>query len=210
MRLRFTRSLTAAAVLLALHSSVFAADVTGDIAGNAASTPANTTTGTKTGIASYAPESVSVELGTGNKTQMLRVGAQWDWGKTWFKSNGTHLNGYWDASIATWRENKYQQVEGASRRLTDVGFTPVLRFERDDRLGFYAEGGIGVNRLSSGYDNDGRRLSTLFQFGDHIGAGYVFSNHWDIGMKLQHFSNGGYRKPNSGVNWIEAKAAYRF
>jgi len=76
--------------------------------------------------------------------------------------------------------------------------------------GFYMEGGIGFHRLSDLYNNDGRRLSTLFQFGDHIGAGYIFDNKWEIGAKIQHFSNGGYRKPNSGVNFIEVKGAYHF
>jgi hypothetical protein len=54
------------------------------------------------------------------------------------------------------------------------------------------------------------RLSTHFQFGDHIATGYVFDNNWEVALKLQHFSNGGYKKPNTGINYIEVKAAYHF
>jgi lipid A 3-O-deacylase len=154
--------------------------------------------------------SASFEAGTGNKTQMLRAGVQSDWSVRWFASNGTHLSGYWDATLSEWRANQYQNVAGATQNITDIGFTPVFRFENDNKRGFYAEGAIGFHRLSQLYNNDGRRLSTLFEFGDHIGAGYIFDNNWEAGMKIQHFSNGGYRHPNSGVNWLEVKAGYHF
>ncbi len=152
----------------------------------------------------------SVEFATGNKTQMLRFGAQSDWNARWFAANGNHLSGYWDASVALWRGNQYQDKPGVTQSITDLGFTPVFRFQHDNKKGMYAEGGIGVHRLSELYDNDGRRLSTHFQFGDHLGIGYVFDEQWELGMKLQHFSNGGYRKPNSGVNFVEIKASYHF
>lgn len=155
-------------------------------------------------------DSVSAEFATGTRTQMVRVGIQSDWSARWFQSNGTHLSGYWDASFGAWRANRYKNVEGAIQHLTDIGFTPVFRFERDDKKGFYAEGGIGVHRLSRLYDNDDYRLSTLFQFGDHVGIGYVFDNKWEIGAKIQHFSNGGYKKPNTGVNFLNVKASYHF
>ena len=155
-------------------------------------------------------DSVSGEVATGTRTQMIRAGVQSDWSSRWFQSNGTHLSGYWDASLGAWRANRYRNVQGETQYLSDIGFTPVFRFERDDKKGFYGEGGIGVHRLSKLYDNDTYRLSTLFQFGDHIGIGYVFDNHWELGAKIQHFSNGGYRKPNTGVNFANIKLSYHF
>ncbi len=65
-------------------------------------------------------------------------------------------------------------------------------------------------QVSELYNNDNNKLSTAFQFGDHLGAGYVFNNGWELGMKLQHFSNGGIKKPNSGVNFITVKLARPF
>jgi hypothetical protein len=53
-------------------------------------------------------------------------------------------------------------------------------------------------------------LSTHFQFGDHIGLGYVFSDAFELGLRLQHFSNGGYQEPNDGVNFVVLRARYRF
>ena len=155
-------------------------------------------------------DSAALEIGTGSKLQVLRFSAQSNWERSWFASNGMHLSGYWDANLAQWRGNAYQDRTGEHQNLTVVGLTPVFRYERADKRGWYAEGGIGVSLFSKLYDNDSNRLSTRFQFSDHIGAGYVFDKQWELGAKIQHYSNGGYKKPNSGVNLLVVKAAYRF
>jgi lipid A 3-O-deacylase len=163
-----------------------------------------------TAFADQLVDSVSTDYGSSAKVRMLRLGVQKDWNVDWFDSNGTHLDGYWDASVGFWHEKQYKNVSGASENLWDIGLDPVFRFENTSKKGIYYEGGIGVHRLSELYNNDTYRLSTLFQFGDHIGVGYVFDNHWEIATKIQHFSNGGYRKPNTGVDYVELKAAYHF
>jgi hypothetical protein len=150
------------------------------------------------------------EFATGSKIKMVRFGATSDWDQRWFQSNGTHLSGYWDASIGGWRGTAYQNVRGQTQKLWDIGFTPVFRFENDNKLGMYYEAGIGVHMLSKLYNNDDNRLSTHFQFGDHVGIGYVLSNKWDLSAKIQHFSNGGYKHPNSGVNYLVLHAGYHF
>ena len=155
-------------------------------------------------------DSAAVEFGTGNKVQMLRLSVQKNWERSWLASNGTHLSGYWDANLAQWRGNAYQNRPGQHQNITVVNLTPVFRFERTDKKGWYGEAGIGVSLLSKLYDNDDNRLSTHFQFADHIGAGYVFDNKWELGAKIQHYSNGGYKKPNSGVNWLVVKVARPF
>lgn len=155
-------------------------------------------------------DNASLEVGGGAKVQMVRFGVQADWQKRWFQSNGWHLGGYWDASIAQWRGNAYNDVDGQHQNITNIGFTPVFRYQADSLRGWYVEGGIGVNLLSELYNNDSNRLSTAFQFGDHVGAGYVFDNQWEIGAKIQHFSNGGFKKPNGGVNFLVVKVSRPF
>ncbi|WP_334188227.1 acyloxyacyl hydrolase [Noviherbaspirillum sp.] len=155
-----------------------------------------------------AVDSVSAEFGSGDKTKMLRAAAQWKWEKQWWKSNGTHIGGYWNLDLAHWRGNKYQNIEGRKQNLFAIGLTPVFRFQRDSRKGPYAELGIGGYFLSELYDNNDQKLSTRLQFGDHLGAGYVFQNGVDISLKFQHFSNGGFKKPNSGVDFLIFQARY--
>jgi hypothetical protein len=155
-------------------------------------------------------DSTALEFGVGAKVQMIRASAQKNWQSRWFESDGKMLSGYWDANLAQWHGNAYQDVNGQHQSITVIGLTPVFRYERTDRKGWYGEAAIGVSWFSELYNNDSNRLSTHFQFADHIGTGYVFANNWELGVKLQHYSNGGYKHPNSGVNWFVVKVGYHF
>ena len=155
-------------------------------------------------------DSASFEFGSGAKVRMARVAVQSNWDARWFVSNGRHLSGYWDVSAAYMRGSAYGNVDGQRQNIGVIGFTPVFRYEREDKLGWYIEGGIGANLFSELYDNYDNRLSTAFQFGDHLGIGYVSPNKWDFGLKVQHFSNASIKRPNSGVNLLIASARYSF
>ena len=53
-------------------------------------------------------------------------------------------------------------------------------------------------------------FSTKFQFGDHIGVGARFgaANRHDLGLRLQHVSNGGIKNPNPGINLLLLRYQY--
>lgn len=155
-------------------------------------------------------DGASAEVGGGDEVRMARLGVHANWQRRWFQSNGTHVGGYWNASVMHWRANAYRGVYGQRQNITAIGLTPVLRFQSDDLTGWYAEGGIGINVLSGNYENNGDELSTRFQFNDQLGFGYVFKNGWDVGAKFEHFSNGGIKKPNSGVNFVLLRVARQF
>jgi lipid A 3-O-deacylase len=159
---------------------------------------------------SHAIDSTSLEFLKNNNTQLIGVALQQDWSRRWFDSGNSYLGGYWNLSLARWHATQYQNVEGASQNITDIGLTPVFRFQGQNQRGWYAEGGIGAHLLSAAYDSGGKRLSTAFQFGDLIGVGYVFDNRFELGVKLEHFSNGGIKHPNDGVNFAGVIARYRF
>ncbi|GAB3406313.1 acyloxyacyl hydrolase [Massilia solisilvae] len=155
-------------------------------------------------------DSYSLELGAGDQVGMVRAAVQKDWNVQWFASNGRHLGGYWDANIAFWRGTDYRHVSGQNQNLWVIGVTPVFRYQNDNKLGWYAEGGIGASLFSELYNNAGNRLSTAYEFADHIGVGYVLDNKWDISARIQHYSNGGIKHPNSGVNWAVLRVARPF
>jgi hypothetical protein len=161
-------------------------------------------------VAAQTPDAFSLEYGFGKKTQQVRAGAQWNWERQWLKSDRGHLGGYWDLTVAQWRQSRHRGQAGASQMIADIGLTPVLRYMPNGATGLYGEAGIGVHRLSGLYDNDGRQLSTRFQFGDHIAVGYQFDGGWDASVKFQHFSNGGIKHPNGGVNYVMLRIAKGF
>jgi len=161
-------------------------------------------------VTGHAVDSMSLEVAAVENVKIVRLGAQWNWDSRWFQSNGSHVGGYWDLSLAQWRGDKYQNVSGQTQNLTSIGITPVFRWQQDNKKGVYIEAGIGAHLLSELYNNDGNIFSTKFQFGDHLGVGYVFNNKFDLGLKLQHFSNAGIKEPNPGLNVAVISAKYSF
>ncbi len=153
---------------------------------------------------------MSMEFGGGNRTQLVRVGLQWEWEQQWWQSNGTHIGGYWDLTLSHWRAQRYRGIHGNNQNIAVLGLTPTFRFQNDSLKGFYVEGGIGAHLLSKLYDNNNRRLSTAFQFTDHLGLGYVFQNNMDIGIKVQHISNASIKSPNDGVDFAVIRLGVRF
>jgi len=157
----------------------------------------------------HALDGLSAEVGSGNKSDFVRVGAQWNTPSRWFQSEGRHLGVYWEGTLMQIR-GKAHGGRDARQGILVIGATPVFRYAADDGLGLYAEGGVGAHYFSERYDNNRRTFTSHFQFGDHIGVGYVRSDGWDIALKFQHFSNGGYKRPNPGVNFMVLKAGLRF
>lgn len=88
------------------------------------------------------------------------------------------------------------------RHLWEAGLTPVLEIQRPLHRGVLALNlGVGAHVLSD-TQFDGNRLGSAFQFGDHVGIAWQFTEvRWEIGYRFQHLSNGGIQPPNGGVNF---------
>lgn len=154
-------------------------------------------------------DSVSFEVGVGEHVQLYRAGMQWDWNRDWFSNGSSHLNGYFDLNLGWWHGTRYKD-RNDNQNLGVIGFTPVFRWESVDKKGFYAEAGIGVSFFSECYNNNDNKMGSSFQFADHIGVGYVFKNNFDLGLRVQHYSNAGIAQPNDGENFVVLRGAYRF
>jgi opacity protein-like surface antigen len=155
-----------------------------------------------------AVDGIAVEAGNGDSTDMGRLALQWDWNKRWFEGGDWHLGGYWDLGLGYWHRDA---LPGQNDSITEIGFTPVFRLQRNDRTGPYAEAAIGFHLLSKTTIGD-KRLSTAFQFGDHLGVGYRFGvkGAFDLGYRYQHLSNGGIKEPNNGINFNQVRLQYHF
>lgn len=132
-------------------------------------------------------DAVSVEAGGGTDgAKPVRFGLEWESAHRWL---------YWEASFGGWT--------GGHGKVYDFGFTPVARWGHPA----YVEGGVGAHVLSDLDVGTGRDFSTRFQFGDHIGAGLRFGK-YDLGLRLEHLSNGGTRNPNPGINFLILRLQY--
>ncbi len=160
------------------------------------------------GIApSGAADGITVVAGEGRNSDMLRIGAQWQWSQRWFQGEGVHLGGFWDLGVAQWRREEAGQRDS----LNEIGLTPVFRLQANDLSGAYIQGGIGLHLLS-GTRLGNKRYSTAFQFGEHLGFGYRFGvrGALDIGYSYQHISNADIKTPNSGADFHQLRLQYWF
>jgi hypothetical protein len=144
-------------------------------------------------------DSVSFEGGRGTgRTNLLRMGLQWQGHTKWFEHSGWHIAHYMELAFGGWNNG--------NRTVYDLGATPVFRFEHSSGSPYF-EAAIGFHAVSRLEFENNRETSTRFQFGDHVGVG-VLHGHYDFGVRLQHLSNGGIRNPNPGINFLILRVQY--
>lgn len=128
---------------------------------------------------------------SGDSNMVYRLGAQWNWDKSWMQTDVGRLTGYWDAGYTYWDGDETSSNHSLS-------FTPVFVYEfAGETVKPYIEAGIGVAFFESTEleDND---LGSSFQFEDRLGVGLRFSGQ-EVGIRAVHYSNAGLEQPNDGV-----------
>jgi hypothetical protein len=115
-----------------------------------------------------------------------------------------------EASVGEWQTHGERRH---TRPFTQIGFTPTLRFYPDVSDGhWFVEAGVGANVIAPAYHTDGKRFSTCFNFGDHIGIGRELgaSHRQELALRVEHFSNAGIDHPNPGENFVQMRWVVRF
>lgn len=159
----------------------------------------------------WAVDGISLELGNGDYTDTVRVGAIWDWDKQWFDEGDWLVTGFWEASVGSWQG---RSGVGNNQTITDLGITPVFRLQQKQPSGFasYLEGAIGFHLISPTFVYANRQFGSAFQFGNHVGFGVRFGEHqqFDLAYRYQHLSNGSIKQPNQGINLNQVHFIYHF
>lgn len=128
---------------------------------------------------------------TEESTSTLRIGLQKEFQSRWWQTDVGALTGYWDAGYTFWKGDK-----GSDNH--SISASPVLVYEfNGDVFKPYLEAGIGVSLFKDSRIED-RRLGSSFQFEDRLGFGVRFYDQ-AIGLRAIHYSNGGLKKPNNGI-----------
>lgn len=102
-----------------------------------------------------------------------------------------------------------------ARDVVEVGYSPVLRLERPLQGGhavLFVEGSIGARLLSHTRVAPERSLSTAFQFSDMLGVGVQWGaqGRSTLGLRYQHVSNLGIKRPNPGLDFGQLYYTHRF
>ena len=160
--------------------------------------------------ACHAYDALSAEVAGGNRTRLLRLGMQFASPHEFKLGANGHVALAWELSAAYFRMHHPTAENADPTSLIDIGVTPILRLTGSERIGLYAEAGIGLHGMSRRYSNNGRELSTNLQFASHLGVGYECANGLDLYLNIQHISNGGVKRPNDGVNFVALRLMQRF
>lgn len=98
-------------------------------------------------------------------------------------------------------------TQGDPDSLWQLSATPMLRWWPNEY--FYTEIGVGATVLSRTRFAD-RHFGTAFQFGDHVGLGFLINRSHEIGLRFSHFSNAGIKLPNDGLDLYQLTYTYRY
>ena len=155
-----------------------------------------------------AVDGIALEAGSGDGADMGRIALQWDWNKRLYQGAGWNVGGYWDLGLGYWHKGG---LPGRNSDLTEIGLTPVMRLQKDGLEGPYGELGLGAHLQSNTTIGD-KSMSTMLQFGSHIGVGYRFGvkRAYDLSFRYQHLSNASIKKPNDGINFSQIRLQYHF
>ena len=84
--------------------------------------------------------------------------------------------------------------------LTEGGGLGIVHIERAQGIWRpYAEAGFGLVFFSN--DRLGTRSFSIHnQFTEQVGLGVNYRDRWSVGWLLSHYSNGGLKEPNSGMD----------
>jgi len=152
----------------------------------------------------YVPEGWFGTAGYNHNAEvaLAGIGASWDLSTRSKARDETGFMGRIDGQIAHWRglgtptDNHY---------LWDFSAIPMLRytFAWTQSPRFYVEGGFGIHFLTSTRINNDRQFGISFQFGEIGGAGVTFgeNNRYELGMFIQHVSNGNLARQNWGLTY---------
>lgn len=151
-----------------------------------------------------------VQAGTSdNHTHAVTVGAQLPW--AWRKPvGGGEVSGFWDLSLSRWTYPS--DADRSHGLLTQIGAIPTARWTPGWLGQTFLELGVGATLMSDLYRTNGKRFSTRFNFGSHLGVGLPLDAQGtqEIVLRFEHFSNAGIRHPNPGENFLQVRYAHHF
>lgn len=147
---------------------------------------------------------VSVHYGIGDHYQRLSVNYETpSWWTTQFSGGWGRLDLAGEFGVAYWKAD-------GSRSPSDVwqfNAIPMFRWWAGER--FYIEAGIGATAFTSTRFAN-KSISTAFQFGNHVGLGFLVAPNQRLGIRYSHFSNANMKKPNPGLDVVQMTYSYQF
>jgi hypothetical protein len=161
------------------------------------------------GLAAQAVDAYSLSAGYGDRVSQLKTSMIWHWDKRWFTEGDWHLTGYWEANASLMLAHA-----SGGNTFFEAGITPVFRL-RPNASGStqpYWEAGIGPHLVSNSEVDPDRDLGSPLLMAELLGFGVTFGDktRYDVGYRLQHLSNWGFKDPDNGLTLHEVRLTYLY
>jgi lipid A 3-O-deacylase len=112
--------------------------------------------------------------------------------------------------LSAWRADAYF---GGHQDFWHLTLLPVLRMRLDEgRSPWFFDAGIGVSYTHKLYVTPHNAFGSQWNFYDMLGVGYSFGARQqdEVELRYVHLSNGGFKDPNPGENFVQLRYAHRF
>ena len=161
-----------------------------------------------TQAADWRPDGVVLEAGVGrNGNKLLGAGLSWDW-KFHHLTRAAELSARTELLLNEWWVD---DIGGGHRGFTQLVLLPTLRMQMaQGRSPWFFELGIGASYMDPLYVTPDKQFSTRFNFYDVLGVGYRLGQDRELGLRLNHVSNGGIKNPNPGEEFVQLRFLQRF
>ena len=140
----------------------------------------------------------------------LVVGTTMPWKQNAWRFASGSVRGHWDAWIGGWTNRDLQRDRFTTPAL---GIGPSLRWRGAQGTSpWFLEAGTALMVTGKRLTNSGERMGTRFNFASHLGVGMNFGAQQahELSLRVQHASNGGLKKPNPGLNFVQLRYARTF
>lgn len=146
-------------------------------------------------------------LAPSSQSKPGHLGFQSKWHSQWFQRTDSYLGGYWDASLS----RDFPSVQqGPSAFSQEFGLTAVLRYQRNDGTGFYAQAGAGPQYQSIPHNLAGHPQGSRLALNTVAGVGFMWRNGVDLGFKAAHVTRGQGLDGNEAASMIGIGLQYRW
>jgi len=145
-------------------------------------------------------DGVGLDYGKDGDFERTRLLWLWDIESPIKTLGSINLNGHFELAMG--------QTQPSPPDVT-IGITPVLEWRHATYSWLpFIETGLGANYISK-TENQGRTLSTHFQFGEILGVAIEHKG-VQLGLRYQHLSNADIVKPNNGYNFYGVVFKYHY
>lgn len=150
---------------------------------------------------------LSLSAATTDGVKRAGIVAGWTHPAPLWQGRRWHVDLRHELVLASWHVPQAQN-------LMEYGYSPVLRLVRPSGASgaFFAEASIGVHGLTRTRISADRNLSSKLQFADMLGAGWQWgpARRSTLGLRFQHISDAGLKRPNPGINFTQLYYSHRF